>query len=468
MRKAAVGFITSILALSLSAGTSVSAASIGQGVTSASTRMVLGGVDGSNPMHLIRKESSTSEPTSWLPVWYLFGVLSKLGIQSTWDGRHWNLQLPSGIQADLSHLPKVPSNADDISIQMDGATVEVAPRFVHRDLSGSVMTSYIPIWYLMQALDRIGVTSTWDGTTWSMSTGAKSVTKMTVAKNFAAALQIAPDSTGNNPFDDVSAPDWPYVNALVQKGYFTPDSSTHFGASDSIDVQAVDHAYQLYVGIPDSDLSWNAGGSTVAWANAIQLNRGVKVGTLTTTSESQITTNLDALYHGYAMGTDGSVHVWFQPYDAKVAFAHNPDVTATMASVGQANSFRLVDEITFSEEGGGMQFFDLPWLSDQNKMEITCGSLYNPSGNHTEYRLNRGGTWATANGFYGYDSRDPQNGGATITASEVMVRTQGHAEIGVSEIFPTHDITFAQVDFSSPSTTKIEIQDSSGQPAWHG
>lgn len=466
VKKTTVGFIS--LALSLSMGTSVSAADIGQGVSSAPTRIVLGGVDGSNPVHLIRREASNSKPTSWLPIWYLFGVLSKLGVQSTWDGRKWNLQLPRGMQVDLTHLPKASSSADEISIQMNGTTVEYAPRFVHRDLSGSAMTSYIPIWYLMQALDRMGVTSTWDGTTWSMNTGAKSVAKMAVVKDFVAALHISLEPTGSNPFDDVPATDWPYVQALIQKGYFTPDSSTHFGASDSIDVQAVDHAYQLYAGIPDRDLSWNAGGSTVAWGNSVQLNRGVKVGNLTTANEPQIMSNLAALYHGYTRGPDGSVHVWFQPYDAKVAFAHNPDVNAAMASVGQANAFRLVDGITFSEEGGGLQLFDLPWVSDQNKMEVTCGSLYNSSGNHTEYRLTQGGAWATANGFYGYDSRDPQNGGSTASTSEVMVRTHGHAEIGVSEIFSAHDITFAQVDLTSPSTTNIQIQDSSGQPAWQG
>jgi len=471
MRKTAIGLISSAVALCMSACTPASAAAIGQGVQSAPTRMMLNGGDWSNPAHLIRREAPNSEPTSWLPIWYLFDVMSKLNIQSTWDGQHWNLQLPSGMHAELTNLPMGSSRANEVSIQIGGTTVEYAPRFAHRDLSGNVMTSYIPIWYLMQALQRVGIASTWDGTTWSMTTSesSPSVTKMTVVKDFANALHIQPDAAGTNPFDDVRVSDWPYVNAVLQKGYFTSDSANHFGTKDSVDVQTLDHAYQLYVGIPDRDLSWNAGGGTVAWADAVHLNQGVTMGTLTTTSEVQLMANLMALYRGYSEDANGTYHLWFQPYDSKGAFAHNPDVNAGIASKGQGNAFRLADEITFKVNGSGKLIFALPWMSDQNQMEVTCGSLYNPSGNHTQYSLNQGGTWSIANGFDGYDSRDPLNGGSTTPIKEVIIRTQGHAELGVSQIFGTHDITFVQLDFSpSAGTVTPQIQDSTGQPAWEG
>ncbi|MFD1674810.1 hypothetical protein [Alicyclobacillus fodiniaquatilis] len=442
-----------------------------QTVYTAPTQLVLNGKDESNPVHLVRRESVKSEPTSWLPIWYLFGTLTNLSIHSTWNGHDWNLTLPSSMPVDWSNPPKKSTNSSDVSIEINGTPVEYAPRYAYRDSSGHKMTSYIPIWYLMQALKRVGITSTWDGTSWSMTTEESTphATKLQVVKDFVNTLHMSPDTSGSNPYDDVSAADWPYVNAVIQKGYFTADSGSHFGSTDAVNVETVDHAYQLYVGIPDSDITWNAGGNTVAWANAVELNQGVGTGILTNASETQLMSNLSALYHGYSENSNGTYRLWFQPYDAKVAFAHNPDVTAAMASSGQANTFSLADQITFSVQGNGKLTFVLPWLSDQNKMEITCGSLYNPSGNHTEYSLDQGGTWHQATGFYGFDSRDPGNGGTETNASEVWVQTEQHAELGISEIFPNHDITFVQTDLIPSSSAAIpQITDSSGQPVWKG
>ena len=160
----------------------VSQAQTIQVVQSVPTQLVLNGKDGANPAHLVRREGAKSEPTSWLPIWYLFGVLSKLNIRSTWDGHHWNLAVPSGMQVDLTNLPKGSVDSAKVSIEINGTPVEFAPHYAHRDPSGNVVTSYIPIWYLMQTLRRIGITSTWNGTTWSMTTAKPSpgVTKLSV------------------------------------------------------------------------------------------------------------------------------------------------------------------------------------------------------------------------------------------------------------------------------------------------
>lgn len=292
---------------------------------------------------------------------------------------------------------------------------------------------------------------------------------MQVVKDFARALHIAPDASGVNPFDDVSSTDWPYVHVAWTKGYFMPDSPTHFGTADNISLETVDHAYQVYVGIPNRDLSWNAGGNTVAWADAVQLNFGATGGTLTTTGEGQVMSNLANLYRGFSINSDGSYRVWFQPYDAKIAFAHNPNVNAATASAGQGNSIRLADQITFSVQPNHGLTFVVPGLSDTDAMEITAGSLFNRSGNYTEFSVNGGATWTFANGFYGYDSRDPGNGGIKTTVGSIRVKTQGHAQVAISQIFATHDTTFVEVGFT-PSVTgsTFELTDSSGQPTWTG
>ncbi|MHB1685508.1 MAG: hypothetical protein ACYCYO_22300 [Bacilli bacterium] len=435
------------------------------------TRIELNGKVLMNPEHTVFGESNSTQPTSWLPIWYLFQVLRQLGIGSSWNGQRWNLTLPTGIRPNGERVESGSPPRGDVSIDMSGSPVEFAPRIAHRDFSGKVMTSYIPIWYLMQALDLIGITSTWNGTTWSLTTANAStlVTKVQVVKDFVKTLHIALDPSGTNPFDDVSAADWPYVHAVLNKGYFTADNARHFGASDVVNVEAVDHAYQLDVGIPDSDLSWNAGGNTVAWADAVHLNQGVAKGSLSTAGEAQIMANLTALYRGYSKNADGSYRLWFQPYDARSAFAHNPNVNATIALEGQENSIQLADQVTFSVGNHGRLIFHLPKVSDQDKMEITCGSIFNSSGNHTEYSFNHGANWTAATGFYGYDSRDPNNGGVEKPLASVWVKSQGHAQVVVGEIFPNHDISFVLVDISpSPGAGTPVLRDSSGQPTWEG
>jgi hypothetical protein len=470
MRKNAIPlFVAATLLGSLSANT-VSAATVSSASKAYPTHIEWNGKVLMSPQHMVRKESGATKPTSWLPIWYLFQVLKPLGIESSWNGKDWNLTVPSREVQDGTSLKNSSPPSRDIRIELNGRPVEFAPCVVHRDFSGQVMTSYVPIWYLMQALDRIGIISTWDGMTWSLTTPqAVPVTKMQVVKDFAQTLHIAPDSSGVNPFDDVPPADWPYVHAALIKGYFLPDSPTHFGASDNIPLETVDLAYQTYVGIPDGDLSWNAGGNTVAWANDVQLNLGVTQGTMTSTEETQVMSNLADLYQGYSKTSDGSYRVWFQPYDAKVAFAHNPNVTAATASAGQGSSIRLADQITFSVQPQDGLTFILPGLTDTDSMEITAGSLFNKSGNHTEFSVNGGASWTFANGFYGYDSRDSENGGIKTPRGSVLVKTQGHAQIAVSDIFATHDTTFVEVGITrSANGGTFELSDRSGQPIWTG
>ena len=471
MRKNAIPwFLAATLLGSLSANR-VSAATVSSASKAYPTRIEWNEKVLMSPQHMVRRESGATQPTSWLPIWYLFRVLKPLGIESSWNGKDWNLTVPSREVRDGTSLKNSSPPSGDIRIERNGSTVEFAPCIAHRDFSGQVLTSYVPIWYLMQVLDRIGITSTWDGSTWSLTISKTiPVTKMQVVKDFAQTLHMAPDSSGFNPFDDVPSVDWPYVHAAWTKGYFLPDSPTHFGASDKISLETVDHAYQAYVGIPDGNLPWNAGGNTVAWANAVQLNLGVTQGTMTSTEETRVMSNLADLYQGYSKTSDGSYRVWFQPYDAKVAFAHNPNVTAAMASAGQENSIRLADQITFSVQSRGRLTFVVPGLSDTDAMEITAGSLFNKSGNHTEFSVNGGRTWTVANGFDGYDSRDPSNGGVKLAVKQILVRTEGHAELGVSKIMSNRDTTFVQLDFSTSfGGMQIPvIKDSSGQPVWNG
>lgn len=59
-----------------------------------------------SPQHMVRKESGAAQPTSWLPIWYLFQVLKPLGIESSLKGNNWNLTLPTQEVQDGTSLKK--------------------------------------------------------------------------------------------------------------------------------------------------------------------------------------------------------------------------------------------------------------------------------------------------------------------------------------------------------------------------
>lgn len=103
--------------------------------------------------------------TTYMPIWYVKPVLDKLGISSTWNGKNWNLILPSAMKADLSNLP-TGSSPDTISI--NGVVVARDSAIAYPDPSTQRPTTFVPIWYLMQVLNRIQAVSKWNGTSWNV------------------------------------------------------------------------------------------------------------------------------------------------------------------------------------------------------------------------------------------------------------------------------------------------------------
>ncbi|MCL6594573.1 MAG: peptidoglycan-binding protein, partial [Alicyclobacillus sp.] len=107
--------------------------------------------------------------TTYMPIWYLNQALQSLGIRGTWDGVTWNLQVPASMKADLSNL-QVGTGSDVIAI--NGTAVKRVNSLVAADPASGVLTTYMPIWYLMNLLDRLGIQHTWNGTQWGMTAQA--------------------------------------------------------------------------------------------------------------------------------------------------------------------------------------------------------------------------------------------------------------------------------------------------------
>lgn len=452
---------TSLLAsISTSFATTAQAAS---NYTSYATHIYLNGKNISNPYHIVAKEYPTAkQSTSWLAIWYLMQALKLMDIQSTWNGETWNLELPSGMSVDLSLPPKQQRlYSGQMAISVNGTTVQYTPRISYRDPGGNVTTSYTPIWYLMQVLRRVGIQCSWDGTNWKMAQG-NYTTKLDVVKNFVSALHINLDSRGTNPYDDISATDWPYIHAAVEKGYFQADSATHFGATDSVEMSTVDYAYQAYIGIPDSEMGWQAGGNLEKWSNIVGLNNGISLlDPMSRADLAQMNVNLTHLFEGYFKGSNGTYHLVFKPYNVYLPYHQNPHVSMSFAATQMADAIQQVDAMTFTLNGNG-ELYKIHGLSDSNLHEITIGNWGTLKSN-TYYSLNAGRSWNFASGFYGYDSRDSQNGGVSNAPAEVQVKDSGETIIDVSAIIPNYDsVPFAQAAVKVNDQTLEQILYSSG------
>lgn len=150
--------------------------------------------------------------TTYIPIWYVMQALKKLGVTSVWNGVHelWTLSA-SGYNGTL-HLTAA---GGVTAIAINGAVVEQkVPTLVARDPQSHVNTTYMPIWYVQQVLNHIGVkTDVWNGTkgTWTLGTlvtqaeagqggsGPSSSTGVNVNTDFPNAATIARYGGGVNP-----------------------------------------------------------------------------------------------------------------------------------------------------------------------------------------------------------------------------------------------------------------------------
>ncbi|MCL6443197.1 MAG: hypothetical protein K6T83_07050 [Alicyclobacillus sp.] len=106
--------------------------------------------------------------TEFLPIFYLQQGLKKLGYTVQWNGAAKTLNIipPSTVQPDLSNIN---AGHGTVAIQIAGTTVQYAPEVVAKDPASGVATAYVPIYYLNKVLQRLGFTTGYNGTTWSLT-----------------------------------------------------------------------------------------------------------------------------------------------------------------------------------------------------------------------------------------------------------------------------------------------------------
>jgi hypothetical protein len=150
--------------------------------------------------------------TTYMPIFYLDQVLSKLGITlaTQWDGKTWALQTPSYMQPNMANI-KVGSG--NVTITLNGTPIQKVNSVAAVDPASGVQTTYLPIWYLGQVLSRLGITYDWNGTVWNLKTNLNYV-----GKPYDAIIQYV-DTVKTN-LNATSDPD-ALTNTLFHEGYVT-------------------------------------------------------------------------------------------------------------------------------------------------------------------------------------------------------------------------------------------------------
>ena len=132
--------------------------------------------------------------TEFLPLWYVIQGLQQLGYTATWNGstKMFDITTPSGVTPNLTGVNAGAANA--MQIVLNGTDVQNAPRVVAKDPYTGVMTTYVPIWYLNQALSAAGMQSKYDGTTWKLfATGNQALSALSVTgATIGAGTQASP------------------------------------------------------------------------------------------------------------------------------------------------------------------------------------------------------------------------------------------------------------------------------------
>lgn len=110
--------------------------------------------------------------TTYMPIWYEMQALKKVGIDSKWNGHLWDMNAPKGVIPDFHHIEFPPHT--NSSIAFNGVVVEKAPAIVAVDPLSGKPTTYMPIWYGMQALLRVRDAVSWNGSEWVLGQPAPS------------------------------------------------------------------------------------------------------------------------------------------------------------------------------------------------------------------------------------------------------------------------------------------------------
>lgn len=110
----------------------------------------------------------TYDSTDYMPIWYVMNTLDKEGFTHTWSGNVWNIIVPNATSQSINYS-NIHYGKGSMAIAINGTVVARVIGVTHVDPASKSTTTFMPIYYVEKALDRVGITSTWNGTTWKMT-----------------------------------------------------------------------------------------------------------------------------------------------------------------------------------------------------------------------------------------------------------------------------------------------------------
>jgi hypothetical protein len=132
------------------------------------------------PFGLSAIDPNSGKETTYMPIYYVMQTLKNaLSIKSTWNGTNWQMTLPSGMTPNQALQPVARAKGDYKNVYVNGVLVATVPSVAATDPASGKLTTYVPIWYVMQILKDVNVQSTWNGKLWAMMGGASGVTSIT-------------------------------------------------------------------------------------------------------------------------------------------------------------------------------------------------------------------------------------------------------------------------------------------------
>ncbi|MHB1681229.1 MAG: hypothetical protein ACYCYO_00175 [Bacilli bacterium] len=106
----------------------------------------------------------TYNNTTYMPIWYVQQVLTRMGVKNAWNGvsHTWNLSAKGNVTGNV-----IDAKSGLTSVIVNGHEMEThVPTLVKGDpLHKDAATTYMPIWYVQQVLNRVGTQAdVWNGT----------------------------------------------------------------------------------------------------------------------------------------------------------------------------------------------------------------------------------------------------------------------------------------------------------------
>ena len=427
--------LLAVFATASTLAASVSVVPVAQAATQYSpTHIYLNSQDVTNPVHTSAVDPSSHQSTAFMPIYYAMQVLKQLGIQSGWDGHTWSLTVPSSLNPDMSN----PSNgANQMSISINGTVVQTAPKVVAVDPSSGQKTTFIPIWYLEQALNRVGVSSKWDGTNWTMTTNVSGETQQAMAN--AMWNTFAGVSFDVNSHPSMSAVGISPTSSTVTAGDVSDWLSQWAAKAKGVTINLGPQNGKY---VPYS-LEYETSTNPYTWASENDLFQGTSVSSasseLSTTDAQTVLSNLQWWLTGDKV-VNGVNHLHFPFYSDYMLWASQPQNEMSLYGSTLANVIHYYNEITTKTSGSTI---DLT-LPNTTNSTSDLGWIVN-DGNY-QY-----GGWQTKDNRGGTTIQVPNKGTAGLAIAESSLIPNLNLE-GCSIAYFNHNGT---PDFSQPYNTLL-------------